>query len=117
MKAKNIHRVNEAVYMLRNFIDLSAQLLPFLIELHYSKKPTNTDKEDENRILEVYQNYAFDKETSKLLMNSPILETIQKLFDYIIDSKNTKDKSKRKLLEFKKEHRRLQKSWMLIDAN
>ena len=50
-------------------------------------------------------------------MNSPILETIQKSFDYIIDSKNTKDKSKRKLLEFKKEHRRLQKSWMLIDAN
>lgn len=118
MKAKNIHRVNEAVYILRNFIDLSAQLLPFLIELQYSKKKlSDTDIEDKNRIIDVYKNYSFDQETSKILMNSPILETIQKSFNYIIDSKNTKDKSKKQLLEFRKEHKKLQKSWVLIDSN
>lgn len=117
MKAKNINRVNEAVYILRHFIDLSAQLLPFLIELQYTKKPTETDLEDKERIVDVYKNYSFDKETSKLLMNSSILETIQNSFNFIIDSSNTKDKSKKQLLEFKREHRRLKKSWLMIDAN
>jgi hypothetical protein len=117
MKAKNIHRVNEAVYILRHFIDLSAQLLPFLIELQYNKKPTESDLEDKEKIIDVYQNYNFDKETSKLLMNSSILETIQNSFELIVSKSSSKDKSKKQLLEFKKEHHRLQKSWQLIDSN
>jgi hypothetical protein len=117
MKAKNINRVNEAVYILRHFIDLSAQLLPFLIELQYTKKPTETDLEDKEKIIDVYQNYNFDKETSKMLMNSSILETIQNSFEFIVSKSSSKDKSKKHLLEFRKEHRRLQKSWQLIDSN
>jgi hypothetical protein len=118
MNAKNIQRVNEAIYILRNFIDLSAQLLPFLSELHYSKKVlTDTDLEDKKNIIEVFNTYSFDQETSRILMNSPILEKIQKSFTSIIDSKSSRDKSKRELLEFRKEHKKLMRSWTLIDAN
>lgn len=117
MTAKNIQRVNEAVYILRNFIDLSAQLLPFLIELQYAKKPTKNDLEDREKIIDVYKNYAFDKDTSLLLMNSSILEIIEKSFNFIVDKNQTKITSKKQLREFKKEHQRLQKNWLLIDSN
>ena len=50
-------------------------------------------------------------------MNSPILEKIQKSFKSIIDSKSSRDKSKRELLEFRKEHKKLMRSWTLIDSN
>jgi len=118
MNAKNIQRINEAIYILRNFIDLSAQLLPFLIELQYSKKIlTDTDLEDKKNIIDVFNTYSFDQETSRILLNSPILEAIQKSFKAIIDAKSSKDKSKRQLLEFRKEHRKLMRSWTLIDSN
>ena len=117
MTARNIQRVNEAVYILRNFIDLSAQLLPFLIELQYAKKPSNSDLEDKEKIIDVYKNYAFDKDTSLLLMNSSILEIIENSFNFIVGDGHTKDTSKKQLKEFRKEHKRLQKNWLLIDAN
>lgn len=117
MTARNIQRVNEAVYILRNFIDLSAQLLPFLIELKHAKKPTKSDQEDKEKIIDVYQNYTFDKETSELLMNSSILDMIEKSFKFIVDENHTKVNSKKQLSEFKKEHKRLRKSWTLIDSN
>lgn len=117
MTARNIQRVNEAVYILRNFIDLSAQLLPFLIELQYAKKPTESEIEDKEKIISVYKNYSFDKDTSLLLMNSSILEIIEKSFNFIVDKNQTKNTSKKQLREFKKEHTRLQKNWILIDSN
>ena len=117
MTARNIQRVNEAVYILRNFIDLSAQLLPFLIELKHAKKPSDTDIEDKEKIIDVYKNYSFDKDTSMLLMNSTILEMIEKSFYFIIDEGHTKMTSKKQLIEFKREHKRLKKSWSLIDSN
>lgn len=117
MTARNIQRVNEAVYILRNFIDLSAQLLPFLIELQYAKKPTPGDIQDKEKIIDVYKNYAFDKDTSLLLMNSSILEIIENSFKSIVSEGNTKNTSKKQLREFRKEHKRLQKNWLLIDAN
>ena len=117
MTARNIQRVNEAVYILRNFIDLSAQLLPFLIELQHSKKLTDSDIEDKEKIIDVYRNYSFDNETSKLLMNSSIMELIETSFNFIIDSNHSKITSKKYLNEFKKEHKRLRKNWLLIDSN
>ncbi len=117
MTARNIQRINEAVYILRNFIDLSAELLPFLVELQYSKKLSESDEQDKERIIEVYKNYSFDTETSKLLMNSSIMELIQKSFSYITDGKHSKDITKKQLKEFRKEHLRLHKNWSLIDSN
>jgi len=46
MTTKHIQKLNEAVYILRNFIELSAQLLPFLVELKYAKTLTKEDQVD-----------------------------------------------------------------------
>ncbi len=117
MKAKNIQKVNEAIYVLRNFIDLSSELLPYLAELKYSKNQTQEDILDQERIIDVFKNYNFDKNISFLLIHSAILDTIEKSFNFIIDGKHSRDSSKKQLLEFRKEHYRLKNNWNLIDSN
>jgi hypothetical protein len=117
MKAKSIEKVNEAIFVLRNFIDLSSELLPYLAELKYAKKLSEDDKIDQQRIIEVFKNYKFDKKISFILIHSTILDTIEKSFNYIIDGKHSKDSSKKQLLEFRKEHHRLKNNWNLIDSN
>ena len=92
MKAKNIEKINEAIYVLRNFIDLSSELLPYLTELIYSKKLSEEDQKDREEIIE-------------------------QSFNYITDGKHSKNSSKKQLIEFKKEHRRLKNNWKIIDAN
>jgi hypothetical protein len=117
MKAKNIQKVNEAIYVLRNFIDLSSELLPYLAQLKYSKNQTQEDILDQERIIDVFKNYNFDKNISFLLIHSAILDTIEKSFNFIIDGKHSRDSSKKQLLEFRKEHYRLKNNWNLIDSN
>ena len=89
MTTKHIQKLNEAVYILRNFIELSAQLLPFLVELKYAKTLTKEDQVDKENIIDLYKNYAFEDETSIQLMDSPILSLIHDSFETIIkeDSK------------------------------
>ena len=38
MKVDHIYKLNESISTLRNFINLSAKLLPYLIELKHSKR-------------------------------------------------------------------------------
>lgn len=117
MKAKSIEKVNEALFVLRSFIDLSSELLPYLAELKYAKKLSEDDIIDQQRIIEVFKNYNFDKKISFILIHSTILETIEKSFNYIMDGKHSKDSSKKQLLELRKEHYRLKNNWNLIDSN
>jgi hypothetical protein len=117
MKTKNIQKINEALYVLRNFIDLSAQLLPFLIELKYTKKPTQEDLEDQQKIIEVFKNYEFDNTTAKLLMNSQIIDIIHSSYQVIVTENETKTKAKKHLKKFFQEHKRLKNDWAIIDAN
>ncbi len=77
MTVKNIQEVNEAVIILRHFIDLSARLLPILYKLDKIAAPTETDIRDKNRILEVFQSYNFETHTSNLLLESNVLELIK----------------------------------------
>lgn len=117
MKAKNIEKVSEAIFVLRSFIDLSSELLPYLAKLRYAKKLTQEDMEDQEKIIGVFKNYSFDKNISFILIHSTILDMIEKTFNYMIDGKHSKDSSKKQLLEFRKEHRKLKKNWDLIDSN
>lgn len=114
MKSDNIEKVNEAILTLRHFVDLSARLLPFLYELSNKKSPTENEVEDRNRIIEVYINYSFDTSTSKVLMNSDILEMIQTTFQSILQETNH---ANRTMIKFIEEHQRLRKNWGYIDAN
>ena len=119
MKSQHISNVNEAILVLRHFIELSAKLLPFLEELEKKKDPTVRDLVSKQKIIEVYRNYEFDTDTSELLMNSNVLDLIKNSFETIC-SRETRDSRRgkcRPLRKFLTEHRRLQKSWGLIEAN
>ena len=114
MKVKKIEQVNEAVFILRHFINLSAKLLPFLHELTKNENPSEKELNDLNKIISVYINYTFDTKTSKHLMDSNILENIRAAFRTIIQrSENAPNELER----FLNEHDRLRKKWKHIDAN
>lgn len=118
MKAKHICNINEAILVLRHFIDLSAKLLPFLEELEKKKSPTIEDLISKQKIIEVYRNYEFNTDTSRLLMNSNVLDLIKDSFETIC-TRETRDSRKRntQLRLFLMEHRRLKQNWGFIEAN
>lgn len=123
MRAKHISDVNEAILVLRHFVELSAKLLPFLEELERKRTPTDIDIHSRNKIIAVYENYEFDTSTSKVLMNSNVLDLIKKTFESIAQSQrncrtsHTRKRRNAYLQLFLAEHERLQRSWGLIQAN
>ena len=120
MKSKQIEHINEALLVLRHFIDLSARLLPFLDELQRKHKPTISEIVDKKKILDVYRNYQFDTRTSEMLLNSNILELIQNTFENAeqeAQNGRRRRRSNRALRRFLQEHERLSQNWGRIDAN
>jgi hypothetical protein len=119
MNVKQINNVNEALLILRHFIDLSAKLLPFLDELDRKRNPTYAELNSKNKIIDVYENYSFDTSTSKKLLDSDVLDLIKETFDSIsekcIDSKKPRRNSSLRL--FLMEHRRLQENWFIVRSN
>lgn len=113
MKSKNIERINKAVVVLRHFIDLSSKLLPFLDEVNQKSNPSPRDLDDKQKIIEVYRAYNFDTGTSNMLMNSSILDMIQRVFEKLVNDQN----ADAELLDFDLELNRLRKNWRVIDAN
>lgn len=119
MKAKHIRDVNEAILVLRHFIELSAKLLPFLEELEKKKDPTIHDLMSKQKIIEVYNSYDFDTDTSRMLMNSNVLDLIKNSFE-TISAKGAHCARRGKCTQlrlFLMEHRRLKENWGLIEAN
>jgi len=114
MRVNQINQLNEAIIVLRHFIDLSAQLLPFLDELNRIKHPSKSEIINRERIISVYNNHKFDTNTSKMLLHSNILELIKESFDSLLKNKRGINKD---LQSFLNEHNRLTKSWLQIDAN
>ncbi|NRA12539.1 MAG: hypothetical protein HRT57_11350 [Crocinitomicaceae bacterium] len=119
MNVKQINNVNEALLILRHFIDLSAKLLPFLDELDKKRNPTFTELSNRNKIMSVYENYSFDTSTSKRLLDSDVLELIKETFDSISEKtiSNKKPKRNTSLRMFLMEHRRLQENWYIVRSN
>lgn len=118
MRAKHISDVNEAILVLRHFVELSAKLLPFLDELDRKKAPTMHDLKSREKIIAVYQNYEFDTNTSRVLMNSDVLQLIKESFEHICERRGKGRRSKKNYLhQFLKEHERLQQNWGMIQAN
>ena len=116
---KDIHSVNEALLVLRHFIDLSARLLPFLDELQRKEAPTEQEQYDKQRIISVYKNYHFDTKTSEVLINSNILELINESFQTLSECRTSEQYqvAQRKLVAFILEHKRLSDKWSFIHAN
>lgn len=119
MKSKHIQNVNEAILVLRHFIELSAKLLPFLEELEKKKRPTADDLMSKQKIIEVYRSYDFDTSTSKILMNSDVLDLIKSSFETIssCESRCSRRSRSNSLRQFLSEHRRLKQNWEVIMSN
>ncbi|MFT5778483.1 MAG: hypothetical protein ACI837_001439 [Crocinitomicaceae bacterium] len=119
MTVKQINNVNEALLVMKHFIDLSARLLPFLDELQRKKVPSQSDINNRNRIIDVYDNYSFDTTTSECLLDSNILELIQDSFENIACCSSSREytRAQRKLVRFMLEYKRLNDNWGYATAN
>lgn len=120
MNVREIGQINEAILVLRHFIDLSANLLPFLDELQRKRNPSIQERINKNRIMDVYESYKFDTNTSEVLINSNVLELIRDSYAAIKETDyhhRSHGKSRRILRQFLIEHARLREEWLNIDAN
>lgn len=118
MKARRINEMNEAIFVLKHFVNLSARLLPFLNNLSKKESPTIDDLNDSKKIIAVYNNYSFDAKASQVLINSSVLEKIQQAFHAIVHAcKDDRREADLLLSDFLNEHRRLQEMWKRVDAN
>lgn len=114
LATRKISEINEALFIVKHFVQLSAKLLPFLKELSDRSELTDSETLDKHKIIKVYLNYAFDASTSEHLINSEILKKIQKSFRSILTKSEETDQA---LNDFLSEYHRLQKKWSLVECN
>jgi len=113
-----IQQINEATIVLRHFIELSAKLLPFFNELSKKNMLLPQEQNDRDKIIEVYRNYGFDTSTSEILMESDILEIIQRTFKSIEKRAYGKESDSDKLMTiFQNKHQQLVLDWRQTDIN
>ena len=119
ISVREIHNVNEALLVLKHFIDLSSRLLPFLSELQNIERPTHKELYDKQRIIDVYESYQFDTETSEILIGSNVLQLIRESFESLTNSSSIRNrrKAQKKLSQFILEHKRLNDKWNFVGAN
>lgn len=116
MKVKHIQEMNEAVFILRHFIDLSARLLPLLFKIDQNIEPTLEESRDKEKILTVFRSYKFETDTSKVLLESNILELIKTCYLNVIYEVPSVNKQAG-LADFLNEYNRLKKNWRMIENN
>ena len=115
MRSQEIANINQAVFILRHFLDLSSELIPYLFELETKSKLTPLEREKKERIKAIYEAHRIDSNTSVLLINSNILELLNRSYHAIIYK--VKSKNKKHLEQFLTEYERLKENWWLIEAN
>jgi hypothetical protein len=113
ISSKNIEDINHALIVLRHFVELSAKLLPFLVQINKKERPTRLEFFDKKRIIDVYKEYDFDNETTSILLDSPILDFIKVSFDKLVE----KEDATFEIGLFQKEFERLRKNLEIIKAN
>lgn len=116
MKVQNIQHMNEAVFILRHFIDLSARLLPLLYKLDQKLSPSENEIEDKEKIINVFNTYNFSTNTSKFLLESNILDLIKNCYKQITEDFSKEDKQDA-LTSFLNEYNRLKTHWRQIELN
>lgn len=113
MKAEDIAQLNQAVFVLRHFVDLSSKILPFLQGINKMEDPTVSDLADKAKIIDVFNQFEFDTDTSQMLMGSPILEHIKVSYEKLILQEDAKIEMK----AFKQEYVKLIRNWNRMDMN
>ncbi len=115
LSSEKIREINDALMIMRHFVDLSARLLPFLAELQTKSRLTSKDQADKNKIVEVFNTYNFETSTSDILMSSPILLLIKNAYrDLLICDKSQVNNV---LKSFSEEYNRLKQNWQHARMN
>ncbi len=115
MCSKELGNINQALYILKHFIDLIAKLIPILYDLESWRNLSPTEYQNKIKIREIYENNNIDTSTSLHLIDSNVLELIKNSFDAILyDNRVSKIQH---LKSFLAEHKRLQQQWNTIASN
>ncbi|NVK64289.1 MAG: hypothetical protein HWE22_06860 [Flavobacteriales bacterium] len=119
ISVNDIQNVNQALLVLKHFINLSSRLLPLLADLQQIEQPTEKEEIDKQRIIDVYKNYRFSTETSEILIGSNILQLIKESFQSLSNVQSGSDKKEydQALKRFITEQRRLRNKWRATLAN
>ena len=116
LKTSSIEQVNDALIVLRHFIELNEKLLPILLNLSEKKVKSAKDFAEIQKIRNVFESYHFDVKSSQILMNSSILSYIQGAYQSIIDNAESLQ-AQVKLMLFEKELSKLKKNWTAVVRN
>jgi hypothetical protein len=115
LNSDKIREINDAVLIVKHFVELSSKLLPFLVELYNQEDLSEKEEQDKQKILEVFNSYSFDPSTSMILLNSPILDLIKNTCELI--QKNESSTLKLELEKLRIEHNRLKNNWKTAVLN
>ncbi len=113
----SIQRINDAVLVMKHFIELSNKLLPILNDLQQKPSRDKADLQKIDRIIEVYKNHSFDPATSDVLINSPILSMVRDSFNALSNPNFTAEDRNNKILSLQNEYKRLQDNWNYASLN
>lgn len=80
----------QAVFILQKFVRMSRFLLPAYVELLQKVSLTPNEQTKVSRIKDVYASFKASSETSRLLINSDILDMIKSLYALSTIDKNIK---------------------------
>lgn len=117
LDTKTINRINDGILVLKHFLKLNQELLPIYFDLHQRKKQTSETIASIIKIDTLFSSYSFDSATSKILMDSSILDDIHDVYFIIQNAKSNEREKTRALANFFKELERLQRNWDLAQAN
>jgi hypothetical protein len=115
LNSEKIREINDAVLIIKHFVELSSKLLPFLVDLYEQEDLNDKEEQNKQRILDVFNSYNFDSSSSDILLDSPILDLIKRTSELIQerDSHAVKLELERMLIEYN----RLKNNWKTAVLN
>ncbi len=115
INSNKIKDINDALIIVKHFIDVSSKLLPFLADLQSKEVLSSKEQEDKKKIIQVFNSYNFDTSSSEILLESSALELIKKTYIEIIS--DNKQEAKSNIIAFQNEYTRLKMNWRKAAMN
>ncbi len=113
-----IRQLNEALLVMKHFVELSAHLLPYLERITRKKRLSKKEKMDKDFVFDVYDNYEVDASTSRILLDSDIIQLILKSYSSLKERNEENElEATYNLNKFYKEYHRLLQNWNRVEMN
>ncbi len=113
---ETIQHRNEAVFIMRYFIDRSAKLLPILYILDQKENPIKMEIEQKQKIMKIFRTIDFPSYKKIKMSESILLKRIRNCFELITQDISKSEKQKG-LIDFLQEYNRLKELWRQVDLN